>query len=248
VKNVAKFDYVTLDMGLRAFLLDRAERIHNLARMTATGIVQVGQALTEVKQRLGHGRFLEWLGKEFGWKERTAENFMTVHARFKSANFADLSIDVSALYRIAAPSFPEPARIQIMERAENGEVITHNGVRALVEHFAATGTVPDVKVNLKQLIADRRAVLNPPTIEIEKRSPRQVEEDAEYHRQMVANGKANAQVWDVIRAIEALNKTELLPAQVAKSILRWDTPDKDYRGQASEANKFLKRVVMELKV
>jgi hypothetical protein len=75
------------------------------AKKTAEGIVLIGQWLTEAKARLKHGQWLPWLETEFGWAERTARNFMQVHAAFKSANFADLEIDVSALYLIATLIF-----------------------------------------------------------------------------------------------------------------------------------------------
>ena len=58
--------------------------------------------------------------REFGWKERTAQNFMSVYemAQSKSANFADLSLPVSSLYMLAAPSTPEEARAEVIQRAE----------------------------------------------------------------------------------------------------------------------------------
>jgi hypothetical protein len=92
--------------------------------------VQIGQYLTEVKEKLGHGNFLQWIEKAFGWKERSAEAFMQVYRQFKSANFANLRIDISSLYLIAAPSTPEPVRQQVIARAENGETVTFSGTRA----------------------------------------------------------------------------------------------------------------------
>jgi hypothetical protein len=68
--------------------------------------VQIGQYLTEVKERLGHGKFLEWIEREFAWTYRTASSMMRVYERFKLENFSNLEIDVSALYLIAAPSTP----------------------------------------------------------------------------------------------------------------------------------------------
>src|SRR5215467_4392054 len=113
------FDYAALDDETRPFVLERTERIHNVARMTAAGIVQIGQYLTEVKARMPR-KFLDWIDKEFGWTDRHARNFMMVYRAFQSENFSDLDIDVSALYLIAKPSIPEPVRAQIVTRAENG--------------------------------------------------------------------------------------------------------------------------------
>lgn len=144
MKQLGLFDYSALDAATRSFVQERAERIHNLARMTATGIVQIGQYLTEVKERLAHGQFRQWIEGEFGWSRQSAVAFMQVYQRFKCQNFGHLQIDISALYRIAAPKTPEPVRHHIVARAQNGQVITNRSVRAVVQHYQSTGGLPDV--------------------------------------------------------------------------------------------------------
>jgi hypothetical protein len=99
---------------------------------TVEGIVEIGKELLAIKDILPHGRFLEWLSAEFGWKERMARHFMNVAERFKSANFADIEMDVSAAYLLAAPSTPEEARQEAVKRAEKGERVTHAVASKLV--------------------------------------------------------------------------------------------------------------------
>jgi hypothetical protein len=54
----------------------------------------------------GHGNWLPWLEREFGWTDRTARNFMAVHeAAAKSEKFSDLNVPVSGLYLLAAPCY-----------------------------------------------------------------------------------------------------------------------------------------------
>ena len=67
-------------------------------------IVEIGQCLIEVKERIGHGIFLAWLAVQIQWSEQAARNFMNVAKQFKSTNFGDLQIDISALYLLAKPS------------------------------------------------------------------------------------------------------------------------------------------------
>jgi hypothetical protein len=56
------------------------------------------------KRRVGHGKFLCWLGAEFGWSDKTAERFMSVDALAgKIDNLSDLELPISALYLLAAP-------------------------------------------------------------------------------------------------------------------------------------------------
>ncbi len=64
------------------------------------------------------------LKAEFGWSERSAQNFMSVAEQFKSAKIADLPIQPSAAYLLAAPSVPDEARQRAVEKAEAGEEIT----------------------------------------------------------------------------------------------------------------------------
>jgi hypothetical protein len=91
--------------------------------------------LTEVKDRLPHGAWLPWLKTEFGWTDRTAENFMNVSQRFKSETVSNSHIDMGALYRLASPKTPEAARTEAIRRAESGERIT----RSVVEEIITTG-------------------------------------------------------------------------------------------------------------
>jgi Carboxymuconolactone decarboxylase family len=56
-----------------------------------------------------------------------------VHESFKSDNLSDLQIDISALYLLAAPGTPEPVREAVVERAREGERITHADAKAVVQ-------------------------------------------------------------------------------------------------------------------
>jgi hypothetical protein len=245
-----RFDYHALDASARAFVLERTERIHNLARMTAAGIVQIGQYLTEVKSRLKHGQFQDWIGKEFAWGDDSARNFMRVYERFKNRNFRDLEIDVSALYLIAAPSTPEPVVTEVIRRASNGEVVSHAGARALVQHFTETGEIPDIQVNLPKMIAERRALMQPkekpePPSAADQQAAREQEK---LRAQMKANSERNLRVFNVIESIECLSGTALTMHEIAVEIRRLDTPDKDWREQLKTARRKLADLSKELDV
>ena len=97
VEQMGLFDYGALDASTCEFVQDRTERIKTLVKRSGQDIIDIGQSLIEVKERLDHGQFLAWLEAEFHWSERTARNLMAVAERFKSAKFADLEIAPSAL-------------------------------------------------------------------------------------------------------------------------------------------------------
>jgi hypothetical protein len=89
--------------------------------------------LTEAKARCGHGNWLPWLKREFDWSERTARHFAGVYEMSKMENFADLeSLEISALYLLAAPSTPEFLRDDVAARVRAGEAPTLSDIRHAV--------------------------------------------------------------------------------------------------------------------
>jgi hypothetical protein len=118
----------------KSAITEHIAAIRTLGKQTIANIIEIGRRLTECKVIVGHRNFGNWLDREFGWAERTAQNFMRVYelSKSKSANFADLDLSISTLYLLAAPSTPEPVREEIIERAEAGEKITHKEVKQTI--------------------------------------------------------------------------------------------------------------------
>ncbi len=129
---VIGFNYDLLETKLADKVRSAADRIRERIKKTVEDIIEVGNALLAVKEALPHGQFLPWLKAEFGWSERSAQNFMSVAEQFKSAKIADLPIQPSAAYLLAAPSVPDEAREKAVEKAEAGEEITFAAAREIV--------------------------------------------------------------------------------------------------------------------
>ena len=110
------FDYNALDLEDKIVVQQRTEEIKVLMRRTAQDVFDIGQKLSEIKTRLGHGHFGNWLKAEFEWSDRTAQNFIRVYESFKSENIADLNFSQTALYVLAAA--PEEARQEAIELAK----------------------------------------------------------------------------------------------------------------------------------
>ncbi len=130
--NTGCFDYAGLDAQTTRVLRVSAKRIRFLVNRSLGDVIAIGQELILVKQTLPHGQFLLWMEAEFGWQERSARNFISVANRFKSATVADLEIDLSAAYLLAAPSVPESVRDEAVERAEKGERISRAVARKII--------------------------------------------------------------------------------------------------------------------
>ena len=147
------FDYREVAAEDRGFVKERAELIRETAKRTAQGIVKIGEWLSEVKERLAHGKWLEWLRSEFAWSDFTAKAFMRVYREFKSENFSDLHIDISALYLIAAPKTPEPVRQEVIARAQSGEPITRAKALEVLESYKKQVELPPPSVARQIAIA-----------------------------------------------------------------------------------------------
>ncbi len=129
---VVGFNYEQLETKVADKVRNAADRIRERIKKTVEDIIGVGNDLLAVKEALPHGEFLPWLKAEFGWSERSAQNFMNVAEQFKSAKIADLPIQPSAAYLLAAPSVPEEAREKAVEKAEAGEEITIAAAKEIV--------------------------------------------------------------------------------------------------------------------
>lgn len=130
------FDYAALDAPLADSLRQRAERIAHRESRIIEDILANGREFAEARDELRHnkaGGFEGWV-RHHGWSRRTAYNYIQAWEVFggNCATVAQLSIDPGALYLLAAPSTPEPARVEALDRARLGEPITHATAQEIV--------------------------------------------------------------------------------------------------------------------
>jgi len=112
-------------------LAQHAEAIRVLGKRAVRDIIEIGRRLTDAKELAGHGGWLPWLDREFGWKEQSARNFMQVYAlSLKSPRLGDFNITFEGLYLLASPSAAE-AREAIIKRTKDGERLTLAEVRRM---------------------------------------------------------------------------------------------------------------------
>ncbi len=114
-------------------LAQHADAIRARGKRVIGDIIEIGRRLTEAKKIAGHGKWSPWLDREFGWTDDTALNFMRCHEMAKNRNFRDLSLPISGLYLLAAPSTPDKARAAVIERAQNGERLSVKDVRSQID-------------------------------------------------------------------------------------------------------------------
>jgi hypothetical protein len=139
-------------------LAEHAESIRALRSRIVSDVAEIGCRLTQVKVIVGHGNWLPWLDREFGWSEDTAERFIRVHefveglSNSASVRNLILTLPVSAVYLLAAPSTPVEARDAIIERAEAGEPVSVADVKHAIGHFKSDRKAPGPKGEKRKMI------------------------------------------------------------------------------------------------
>jgi hypothetical protein len=142
----AGFEYDTLPPEQRDTVRQITEEIDTELRKTVQVIWTIGEKLTTARSILDPMQFGAWLETEFDWSRRTAYNFISVYEAFpelSSANFAQLDISASALYLLAAPSTDLQLRSEFLQRAAQGEKITHKEVKESLPVSKTSPTEPE---------------------------------------------------------------------------------------------------------
>lgn len=127
---VAKgFDYEQLDDAAANQAKAVVERYRGRVKAY---VIDTGQDLLGVKERLDHGLFQEWITSEMGLTPRTAQNFMQAATRLGHKSEIVSHLPPTTLYQLAAPSTPAPVRQQIVERIEAGEPLSPRQIESIV--------------------------------------------------------------------------------------------------------------------
>lgn len=146
------FDYHVIPEADRDFLRGKEQAIK---QRTAQTIIENGRDLLEAKARVGHGHFLKWVEGCFPWGQAMAYRMIQVAEKFKSYQIDNFDIQTSALYLLAAPSTPESARTEAIEKTESGETITHKDAKELVEAHKRIADLEKALTDAKSTLPDK---------------------------------------------------------------------------------------------
>ncbi|MBB3770983.1 hypothetical protein FHS55_001578 [Angulomicrobium tetraedrale] len=134
---VQPFDYAALTPADATKLREVVTAIRCYQKKVGQQIIAIGELLLAAKQGLGHGHFGDWLAAEFGWGERTAQNYMRAAEVFASKSASVSYLPPTTIYQLASPSTPEPVRAAVVERLEQGERLSHDEIKSIVRHGKA---------------------------------------------------------------------------------------------------------------
>jgi len=141
LETARSFNYSALKSEIRLVVEQRTSELKSIFRRSTLDILEIGQKLIEVKEKLGHGHFLNWIEAEFDLDERTVRRYMGAAESFglESDIVTDLNFIPTTLYVLSAPSTPDSARTEALSRAKAGESITPTIAKTIVnEHRQIT--------------------------------------------------------------------------------------------------------------
>lgn len=128
------------EMTDEEFLNQAEAEIRRSDKRVISEIVAIGRKLTEIKNRVGHGRYGQFIRDRLWFSERSAQQFVQSYEFLKSAQCADfesLHIDGSALRLLAKPSTCSEVRIEALRRAAQSGGITFSEVKKLIANTEA---------------------------------------------------------------------------------------------------------------
>jgi hypothetical protein len=115
-----------------AILAEHATEIRRLGKRVVADVIETGRRLAECRNILKEdSRWRGWLESELRLSPQTAGRSIQIYEQRSKLEHLDLPI--SALYLLTAPSTPQEARDEIVERAEAGESVSVAEVKQTIE-------------------------------------------------------------------------------------------------------------------
>jgi hypothetical protein len=124
--------------GLSAESIQSLEYIDTrIKAVTTQAAIEVGKLLAdarEIYRHQKHGGFEGWITTKFGWERTKAYRLIWRYEQFGAvANLQQLDMVLSAQYHLSAPSVPQSARDEALQRAQAGEKITLSLAKEIIE-------------------------------------------------------------------------------------------------------------------
>lgn len=112
------------ERGLREVAMAAAGTIRSNVRGAVQKVLEAGQLLQQMKQRLPHGHYLPWVERECQLKPNHASQLIKAASWAKAQHVDHLNgiTDTATLFLLSADATPEDVREWFMERAAAGDV------------------------------------------------------------------------------------------------------------------------------
>lgn len=112
---------------------EHVTQIRHLHKRAIEDIIEIGRRLIECRAIIGHGNWLDFLAREFGWTDRTARNYINAFELVRDRKLETVSnLGLGAIYLLSSPSTPDEAKTEILSRAAAGEHISQATVKQAI--------------------------------------------------------------------------------------------------------------------
>lgn len=118
--RVFGFDYSGYSSEIAADAELAAERIRE---RISVSIIESGRDLLDIKAKLDHGKFGDWLNFHFTMSERTAQNMMNAASAFADTPKVVDVLPAATVYRLAAKGTPANARQFVIDTILAGNTL-----------------------------------------------------------------------------------------------------------------------------
>jgi hypothetical protein len=204
------FDYGCLAHTEAATLRQDALRLRGLVTKTTANMIEVGQDLVAIKDRLNHGQFTSWVEAEIGISIRTAQGYMrfAMLAEGKSETVALLPPSTARM--LASKSTPPEIVQQVIAKAATGNIVPDRVVRDLIS---------------ERQFELRRAAAAARQIERKARRPKSVREREERERQAYRAERERERAETTARAQAIIDRFSPEDVRFIADTLTWETLD-----------------------
>ncbi|MEJ8573470.1 DUF3102 domain-containing protein [Microbaculum marinum] len=182
ITTTAAFDYSIIDADTAHFARKAAFLVRARHQSQIRMLIETGSDLLAVKERLPHGRFGAWLKAEFGWTERTAQNYMQAALAFRDKSETISELPQTLVYKLAAPSTPPQIRDRVVADLEAGRAVDPVQIKQEIAEAVAPSPEEMAAELSRKRIRQRRKLTSEDERRID-REQRRREADAERRRQ-----------------------------------------------------------------
>jgi hypothetical protein len=130
---VDRFDYSQLISVDVDHIRQASGRARSLLAAVTPGAIEVGDIITDVKDKIPHGHFGPWCSEALGIDRRRAQLYMNL-AKFSKTHGRELveKLPLVAAHHVAARSTPERVVAEVMKRIAAGNIPTAAVVKGLI--------------------------------------------------------------------------------------------------------------------
>jgi hypothetical protein len=131
MSKIQGFAYVSLKEDIRAIVKKSAGTVRGLLEKSGAAVVEIGDALIEVRGLLSAKEWTAWLAAEFRWGQATASQYMSAARQFGDRDCLRF-LQPYAMFQLSRKATPQAAVEEAVKLAEDKQLVTGKVARELI--------------------------------------------------------------------------------------------------------------------